>query len=88
MLEALVHDEPHKKGTFVTVRHRNIRSNGCLSNRTALGVVFKLVEGAKTSWRWLGGHDLLPNIIHGANFADALKITAKQAVRMAQTAAA
>ena len=79
---------PINEDTFVTVRRRNIGSNGCLSNRSALGVVFKLVEGAKTSWRWLGGHDLLPNIIHGANFADALKITAKQAVRMAQTAAA
>ena len=32
---------------FATVRHRTIRSEGCLSNKTALAMVFKLVEGAQ-----------------------------------------
>jgi putative transposase len=32
---------------FATVRHRMIRSKGCLSNKTALAMVFKLVEGAQ-----------------------------------------
>jgi putative transposase len=32
---------------FATVRHRTIRSKGCLSNKTALAMVFKLVEGAQ-----------------------------------------
>ena len=31
------------EGTFATVRHRTIRSKGCLSNRTALAMVFKLL---------------------------------------------
>jgi len=35
------------ESTFATVRHRTIRSKGCLSNRTALAMVFKLVEGAQ-----------------------------------------
>jgi transposase-like protein len=34
------------ESTFATVRHRTIRSKGCLSNRTALAMVFKLVEAA------------------------------------------
>lgn len=34
------------ESTFATVRHRTIRSKGCLSNGTALTMVFKLVEGA------------------------------------------
>ena len=34
------------ESTFATVRHRTIRSKGCLSNKTALAMVFKLVEGA------------------------------------------
>jgi len=44
------------ESTFATVRHRTIRSKGCLSNKTALAMVFKLVEGAQKSWRRLDGH--------------------------------
>ena len=43
------------ESTFATVRHRTIRSKGCLSNKTALAMVFKLVEGAQKSWRRLDG---------------------------------
>src|SRR5207245_10727048 len=35
------------ESTFATVRHRTIRSKGCLSNTTALAMVFKLLEGAQ-----------------------------------------
>jgi putative transposase len=35
------------ESTFATVRHRTVRSKGCLSNKTALAMVFKLVEGAQ-----------------------------------------
>ncbi len=35
------------ESTFATVRHRTIRSKGCLSNKTALPMVFKLVDGAQ-----------------------------------------
>ncbi len=48
------------ESTFATVRHRTIRSKGCLSNKTALAMVFKLVEGAQRSWRRLDGHAQLP----------------------------
>ena len=30
------------ESTFATVRHRTVRSKGCLSNRTAIAMVFKL----------------------------------------------
>jgi putative transposase len=43
------------ESTFATVRHRTIRSKGCLANRTALAMVFKLVEAARKSWRRLDG---------------------------------
>jgi putative transposase len=45
------------ESTFATVRHRTIRSKGCLSNKTALAMVFKLIEGAQKSWRRLDGHN-------------------------------
>jgi hypothetical protein len=57
------------ESTFATVRHRTIRSKGCLSNRTALAMVFKLVEAAQKSWRRLDGHNQLPKIIQGVKFA-------------------
>lgn len=37
------------ESTFATVRHRTIRSKGCLSNRTALAMVSKLLEAAQKS---------------------------------------
>src|SRR3954468_5549473 len=51
------------ESTFATVRHRTIRSKGCLSNKTALAMVFKLVDAAQKSWRRLDGHNQLPKLI-------------------------
>src|SRR3954463_11157245 len=44
------------ESSFATVRHRTVRSKGCLSNRTALAMIFKLAEAAEKSWRRLDGH--------------------------------
>jgi len=35
------------ESTFATVRHRTVRSKGCLSNRTAIAMVFKLAQAAE-----------------------------------------
>jgi len=75
------------ESTFATVRHRTIRAKGCLSNKTALAMVFKLVEGAQRSWRRLDGQAQLPKLILGVKFADGLEVTAK-ATRQPATAAA
>src|SRR5258705_12231765 len=32
------------ESSFATVRHRTVRSKGCLSNKTALAMIFKLAE--------------------------------------------
>jgi len=76
------------ESTFATVRHRTIRSKGCLSNTTALAMVFKLVEGAQKSWRRLDGHTQLPKLILGVKFADGLEVAATKAARQPVTAAA
>ena len=44
------------ESAFATVRHRTVRSRGCLSNKTALAMVFKLAEAAERSWHRLNGH--------------------------------
>ena len=62
------------ESTFATVRHRTVRSKGCLSNKTALAMVFKLAESAEKSWRRLDGHNQLPKIIQGVKFADGIEV--------------
>jgi putative transposase len=66
------------------VRHRTVRSKGCLSNKTALAMIFKLAEAAEKTWRRLNGHNQLPKIILGIKFIDGIEIVRSQA----QTAAA
>ena len=62
------------ESTFATVRHRTVRTKGCLSNKTALALVFKLVEAAQKSWRRLDGPSQLPKVIRGVKFNDGLEI--------------
>jgi hypothetical protein len=47
-------------------RHRTVRTEGCLSNKTALAIVFKLAETAEKSWRRLDGRNLLPKLIRAS----------------------
>jgi len=72
------------ESTFATVRHRTIRSKGCLSNKTALAMIFKLAQAAENSWRRLKGHAQLPKVILGVKFNDGIEVVRSQA----QTAAA
>jgi putative transposase len=61
-----------------------VRAKGCLSNKTALAMIFKLAEAAEKSWRRLDGHNQLPKIILGVKLTDGIEIVRSQA----QTAAA
>src|SRR3954454_2906162 len=76
------------ESTFATVRHRTIRSKGCLSNKTALAMVFKLVDAAQKSWRRLDGHNQFPKLIQGVRFTDGIEVVANPASSQSQTAAA
>jgi len=62
------------ESSFATIRHRTVRSKGCLSNKTALAMIFKLAEAAEKSWRRLDGHNQLPKVIRGVRFADGIEI--------------
>src|SRR6266446_5812657 len=75
------------ESTFATVRHRTIRSKGCLSNKTALTMVFKLVEGAQKNWRRIDGHNQLPKLIQGIRFTDGIEVISNSAAPQAQAAA-
>jgi transposase-like protein len=67
------------ESSFATVRHRTVRSKGCLSNKTALAMIFKLAEAAETSWRRLDGHNQLPKIVLGVKFADGIEVVRREA---------
>ena len=72
------------ESTFATVRHRTTRSKGCLSNKTALAMTFKLAQSAEMSWHRLRGYNQLPKIIIGVTFKDGVEVIRSQT----QTAAA
>ena len=67
------------ESSFATIRHRTVRSKGCLSNKTALAMIFKLGEAAEQSWRRLNGHNQLPKIILGVKFAHGVEVVRTQA---------
>ena len=67
------------ESTFATVRHRTVRSKGCLSNKTALAMIFKLAEAAEKHWRRLDGHNQLPKVILGVKFTDGIEVVRSQA---------
>ena len=67
------------ESSFATVRHRTVRSKGCLSNKTALAMIFKLAEAAEKNWRRIDGHNQLPKIILGVRFTDGIEVVRPQA---------
>jgi putative transposase len=67
------------ESSFATIRHRTVRSKGCLSNKTALAMIFKLAEAAAQSWRRLNGRNQLSKLILGVKFADGIEVVRLQA---------
>ena len=61
------------ESTFATVRLRTARTKGCGSRTACLTMVFKLAQCAEKHWRRLNGAALLPEVIQGVTFVDALK---------------
>jgi hypothetical protein len=72
---------------FATAQQRTIRAKGCLSDETALAVVYKLVEAAQRSWRHLYGRTQLLMHIQGVNLNDGIEAAAPTAMPQARTAA-
>ena len=61
------------ESTFATVRLRTYKTKGCLSRKTALSMVFKLLLSARKSWRRLNGSDHFADVIQGVRFEDGIK---------------
>jgi transposase-like protein len=67
------------ESSFATIRDRTARSKGCLSNKTALAMIFKLAQAAEKTWRRLDGHNQLPKVILGVTFTDGIEVVRSQA---------
>ena len=63
------------ESVFATVRHRIVRTNGALSQKTAKLMVFTLAWAASKTWRRLNGTNHLPRIIEDVAFADGVAQT-------------
>jgi len=59
--------------TFATVRLRTYKTKGCLSRKTALSMVFKLIEAAEKKWQRLHSYKLLPVVLSGVEFIDGVR---------------
>jgi len=62
------------ESVFATVRHRTMRTKGCLSSKTAKLMVFQLVTAAAKSWRRLKGENQLPKVVQGVKFQNGIEI--------------
>ena len=66
------------ESVFATVRHRTVRSRGCLSNDTAMWMVFKLIMAAAKTWHRLRSHHQLSKLVEGVRFNDGIEASSDQ----------
>ncbi|MCW5784636.1 MAG: IS256 family transposase [Nitrospirales bacterium] len=60
------------ESTFGTIRHRTIRTKGCLTRDGMLHMMFKLGQCAEKTWRRVRGFKQLPKVIEGIQFIDGM----------------
>ncbi|MCA9501354.1 MAG: transposase, partial [Nitrospira sp.] len=60
------------ESTFGTIRHRTIRTKGCLTRDGMLHMMFKLGQCAEKTWRRVRGFKQLPKVIQGIQFIDGM----------------
>src|SRR5262249_5816478 len=67
------------ESSFATVRHRPVRSNGCLKKNTTSAMIWKLAEAAEKSWLRINAHNQLRKIILSIKFTDGIEVVRSQA---------
>jgi putative transposase len=58
------------ESTFATVRHRTVKTRGCISRESLLSMVFKLAVVAEQRWRRLKGSERVGEVLRGVVFKD------------------
>jgi len=60
------------ESTFATVRLRTGKTRGCLSRKTGLTMVFKMIQSAEKRWLKLRGQNMTAQVIKGVNFKNGI----------------
>ena len=60
------------ESTFATIRLRTGKTRGCLSRKTGLTMVFKLMLSAQKRWTRLRGNNRVAEVIRGVNFKNGI----------------
>ena len=56
------------ESTFATVRLRTHKTRNCVSRKTILAMVYKLIKSAEKRWYRLRGFELIADVIDGVRF--------------------
>jgi transposase-like protein len=63
------------ESSFATVRLRTKVTKGAGSKKAALAMAYKLLDAAQQRWRRFNAHELIADVLAGADFKDGERIT-------------
>jgi len=63
------------ESSFATVKLRTRVTKGAGSKKAALAMASKLLDAAQERWRRFNGHELVTDVLAGANYKDGIKVT-------------
>lgn len=69
------------ESAFATVRHRTVRTKGCLTRDGMLAMIYKLGLCAERSWRRLRGFEWLAKVVEGVKFRDGIEVETEVRVK-------
>jgi putative transposase len=62
------------ESSFATVKLRTRVTKGAGSEKAALAMAYKLLDAAQERWRRFNGHELVADVLAGANFKDGTRV--------------
>jgi putative transposase len=63
------------ESSFATVKLRTRVTKGAGSKKAALAMAYKLLDAAQDRWRRFNGHELVADVLAGAQFKDGIRVT-------------
>jgi transposase-like protein len=66
------------ESSFATVKLRTRVTKGAGSKKAALAMAYKLLDAAQERWRRFNGHELVADVLAGAQFRDGIRVTDDQ----------
>ena len=76
------------ESSFATVKLRTRVTKGAGSKKAALAMAYKLLDAAQGRWRRFNGHELVADVLAGAQFKDGERVTDDETTTIDETVAA